>query len=168
MTRKILSLDPGTRFWGVTVFKGDEIVAAMVKVLSGGNSRRQRLKEARKIFLSLVEDYSPDVLAIESPLALRTKQLRFLDVIIKEIKCLARKERMKICEYSPFTVRKTICGDAGATKMDVAETVCRIYPELKIYLDRERQSKNLYWFHLFDSAAVGLCYLKKYINKDLI
>lgn len=165
MTRKILSIDPGTRFWGVTVFNGEEIATAMVKVLFGGNSRRQRLDEVRKMFLSLVEDYAPDVLAIESPLVLWTKQSRFLGLVIEEIKCLAKKERMRIYEYSPFTIRKTICGDVGATKMDAAETICRVYPELKIHLNQERQSRKLYWFHLFDSAAVGLCYLKKHIKR---
>jgi Holliday junction resolvasome RuvABC endonuclease subunit len=68
---------------------------------------------------------------------------------------------MKIYEYSAQTVRKTICGNEKAAKADAAEAVCQIYPELKNRLDQEKKSRKLYWFHLFDSTALGLCWLKK-------
>jgi Holliday junction resolvasome RuvABC endonuclease subunit len=160
MTKNILSLDPGTRFWGVSIFKGNEIAAAMIKVLAGGNSPRKRLEEVRKIFLSLTADYAPDVLVIEKPFPFWSRQSRFLDMVIDEIKYLARKEKIKIYEYSPRTVRKIICGNASSTKKDVAKLVCSIYPELEIHLNQDRKSRETYWGHMFDAVGLGVCYLK--------
>lgn len=137
------------------------MVDARVKILSGGSSPRQRLNEVGKIFLSLVEDHAPEILIIEKPFPFWSEQSVFLDVVVNEIKCLAKKERIKIYEFGPKTVRKIVCGNGSATKKDLAKVVCSIYPELKIYLDQTTKIKEKYWDHIFDSAGLGVCYLKK-------
>lgn len=157
---KIISIDPGTRYQGIAVFQGKEIVTARIKILYAKGPRRKRLKEAGRVFSSLIEDYAPDVLVIEKPLSLWTGQSRFLEAIINEIKRLAKKERMKVYEFSPLAVRKIICGDAGATKKDVAEMVSSVYPELKIRMNQDQKSKKIYWGHMFDAVGLGVCYLK--------
>lgn len=133
----------------------------MVKVLSGGNSPRKRLEEVRKIFLSLAADYAPEVLVIEKPFLFWSEQSRFMDVVIDEIKCLARKEKIKIYEFGPKTVKKVVCGSGSATKKDMAQIICSIYPELKIYLKQMTKSQERYWDHMFDAVGLGVCYLKK-------
>jgi len=157
---KIISIDPGTRYQGIAVFQGKEIIISLVKILYIKGSRRKRLKEAGELFFSLIEDHAPDILVIERPLFFWTKQSKFLEAIIDEIKRLARKERIKVYEFSPLAVRKTICGDINATKQDVAKLVSSIYPELKIRLNQDRKSKERYWGHMFDAVGLGVCYLK--------
>jgi hypothetical protein len=39
----------------------------MVKVLTANDSPANRLKEAKKIFISLIEDFTSDVLVLEKP-----------------------------------------------------------------------------------------------------
>jgi len=101
MIKTILSVDPGTRYCGIAVFKGEKIMVAMVKILSASGSSKKRLEEVRKVFSTLIGNYAPDVLAIEEPLSFWTKQSRFLDVVINEIKCLAKKQRIKVYNFSP-------------------------------------------------------------------
>ncbi|OHB04852.1 MAG: hypothetical protein A3B16_01430 [Candidatus Zambryskibacteria bacterium RIFCSPLOWO2_01_FULL_45_43] len=160
MTKTIIAVDPGTRYWGVTVFRGTAIILSMVKILSTKGSPRKRLEEVKRIFSSLINDYAPKVLVIEKPFFFWSKQSRFLDVVIEEIKCLARKRKMKIYEFSPRTARKIVCGNGNASKKDMAKLICSIYPELKIRLNQDRRYKEIYWGHAFDSAGLGVCYLK--------
>jgi hypothetical protein len=68
---------------------------------------------------------------------------------------------MKVCEYSPRTVRKVVCNDEQAGKKDLATIICSTYPDLKIYLNQERKYKEFYWGHMFDSVGLGVCYLRK-------
>ncbi len=140
MIKTILCVDPGTKYCGVAVFKDAEIVAAQVKTLFADGSSRKRFKEIRKVFYSLIEDYAPNVLAIEKPLVSLGKRSKLLDAIINEIKCLAGKEKIKIYEFSALAVRKIICGNSGVAKKDVAEKVSLIYPELKNRLEEDIKS----------------------------
>ena len=160
MTKTILSVDPGTRYWGVTVFRGEDIIVSLVKVLSTKGSPRKRLNEVKNVFSSLIKDYAPDVLVLEKPFLFWSKQSHLLNVLIEEIKSLARKEKMRIYEFSPRTVRKAVCGNGNASKKDMAMVVSTIYPELKIRLNQDRRYKEIYWGHAFDSAGLGVCYLK--------
>lgn len=153
---------------GVTVFRGEDIIVSLVKVFSTKGSPRKRLGDVKRVFSSLLEDYAPDILVLEKPFFFWSKQSRFLDVLIEEIKCLAKKEKMKIYEFSPRTARKIVCGDGNAAKKDMAKIICSIYPELKVHLNQDRKFKERYWGHMFDSAGLGVCYLKKHINEDLI
>lgn len=160
MKKTIIAIDPGTRYWGVTVFRGEDIIVSVVKVLSTKGSPRKRLKEVKRVFSSLLEDYAPDILVMEKPFFFWSKQSRLLNVFIEEIKSLAKKEKMKICDFSPRTVRKAVCGNGNASKKDMAKLICSIYPELKIRLNQDRRYKEIYWGHAFDSAGLGVCYLK--------
>ena len=138
-------------------------MASLVKVLSTKGSPRKRLNEARNVFLSLIKDYAPDVLVLEKPFLFWSKQSRLLDVFIEEMKSLAKKEKMKIHEFSSRTVRKVICGNGSATKKDIARIICSIYPELKIVSIRTRY-KEIYRDHAFDSAGLGFVISRKQEN----
>ncbi len=142
MIKTILCIDPGTKHCGIVVFKDREIVAAQVKTLPADGSSGKRLREVRKVFSSLIEDYAPDVLAIEKPLVSWSKRSKLLDAVINEIKRLAEEEKIKVYKFSAPAVRKIICGNAGADKKDVAEKVSLIYPELKNRLEEEPKSDH--------------------------
>lgn len=161
MNKTILSIDPGTRYWGITVFKGEEIIVTMVKTFKTKGPLKNRLKEVRKAFSCLTDDYLPDILVIEKPFYFWGTQSKYLEGIIREIKRLAKKEKMKIYEFSPRTVRKVICNDGNAGKKDMANIICSIYPDLKIYLNQDKRYKEKYWGHMFDSVGLGVCCLKK-------
>ncbi len=158
---RILAIDPGTRYWGVAVFKGKTLHEAMVKVLTANDSPANRLKEARKVFVSLAEDYAPDVLVLEKPFFFWSKQAHLLDALIDELKSLARKKKMQVCEYSPRTVRKIVCGHGNTSKKDMAKFLTSLYPDLRIRLKQDRRYKELYWGHMFDAVGLGACYLKE-------
>ncbi len=158
---KILAIDPGTRYWGIAIFEGRKIKISMVKVLTANHSPANRLKEAREVFYSLLEDYSPNVFVLEKPFFFWSKQAHFLDTLVDEIKDMARKKRISFHEYSPRTVRKVVCGNGNASKKDMAKFLTLIYPELVFRFNQGKRYKDLYWGHMFDAVGLGLCYLRQ-------
>ena len=146
MEKTIIAIDPGTKHWGITIFKGKDIVFLSVKSFSTRGSAKQRTKVAKLVFLSLFDKYVPDILVIEKPFAFWIKQSKFLIKIIEEIKNSARMQRMKVCEYLPETVRKTVCNDDSASKTEMAEIICSTtyYPDLKAFLRPKRIFRKNY------------------------
>jgi Holliday junction resolvasome RuvABC endonuclease subunit len=160
MRNSILSIDPGTRYWGASVFHGTEIMICMIKNLSVKDSAKNRLPEVRKIFLKLCNRYSPDVLVIEQSQSSWEDQSEHLAAIVREVKRLAMKKKIRIVEFSPSAIRKAVCGDERATKAQIADVVCRTYPEFKGYLDEHRTYRNKYWERMLGSMGLGICYFK--------
>ena len=134
---RIIAIDPGTRYQGIAVFQDETLNVALVKNLRAKGSRRERLKEIEELFQSFIEGYAPDVLVIKRFLP---GQPRFLKAVIDEIKRLARKEKIRICNFSPLAVRKIIGGNVHATRKDMAEKVFSIYPKLKTRLKENPKS----------------------------
>ncbi len=159
MTKTIIAINPGTRYWGISIFQGRDLVTFAVKTFADRGSVKHRTKAAKLAFLSLFDKYVPDILVIEKPFCFWSKQSRFLSKITEEIRNSARMQRMKVCEYSPKTVRKVICNDENAKKTDTAKIICsaNYYPELEIF--QGKRNKENYWGRMFDSIGLGICYL---------
>jgi len=160
MTTSILTIDPGTRYWGVSVFHGRDIFTCMVKNLSAKDSPRNRLREARKIFLGLCRDHVPDILIIEKLHFSRESQSEYLGRIIRELKRLSKKKHLRVTEYSPETVRRVVCKDVNATKEHISEAICQFYPELKMCLNQNHKCNHGYWGCMSKSIGLGICYFK--------
>jgi Holliday junction resolvasome RuvABC endonuclease subunit len=158
--KKVLAIDPGTRYWGIAVFRDEKLSESMVKVLTANHSPANRLKEAKKVFASLIEDFEPETLVLEKPFFFWSKQAHFLDTLVDELKSLARKQKMAFYQYSPRTVRKVVCGNGNTTKKEMAKFLTSLYPSLIIHFKQEKRYKELYWGHMFDAVGVGVCHLK--------
>lgn len=156
----LLTIDPGTRYSGLSVFHGRTFIVSFVKELSPKALPRNRLSKTRKTFLSLCRKFAPHILVIKRPLKSRESQSPYLPKIIEEIKHLAKKERIRIIEFSPKTIRKAVCQNEQATKSEMAGAIGSNYPELKEYLSHIQKCKHKYqWGRIVDSLALGICYL---------
>lgn len=161
MPISILSIDPGSRYWGISVFHGRTLIASFSKSLSTKGTPRNRVSQARKLFLSLCRKHAPHVLVLEKPYDFWEDQSEYLRRIIGEIKRLAMKERVKVIEFSAKSIRKLICQDERATREKIAEAIARSCPELKDYLTVGRKYNNNYWARIMNSMAIGVCFLEK-------
>ena len=161
MYKAIIAIDPGTRFWGITIFSGRDIMLSIVKTFSNKGSVNRRTAEAKLAFLSIFDKYVPDILVIEKPLPIWIKQSKFLARIISELKTSAKERGMEVCEYTQRTVRKAVCNDENATKKEVAKNICLKYPEMKTFLEQDNPYKKISRGQMFGSVALGVCHLKK-------
>ena len=158
--KRILALDPGTRWMGVAVLDGEKLIYHGVEVVKKGNSISENLKNARKAVLRLIQDFQPDLLAIERCFLSRSRNASLLKVLNDDIRLLALRKKLRLVSYAPTTVRKAVCGNGWADKYEVAHVVAQKYPELKVYLTQDRVWKERFHHNMFDAVAVGMMGLK--------
>lgn len=154
-SKKILAIDPGTRYMGVALLDGAELVYHGVSVIND-KSPNEKLKEGRKIILRMIRDFSPQVLVVEKSFFGNNCHSSLLDVFVDEIKAIGIRKGLRVISYAPNTVRKFICGDGWADKKALSEVVVSRYPGLKVYLTQDKAWKERYHQNMFDAVALGL------------
>lgn len=160
MNTSILTIDPGSRFFGLAVFHGERIMSWKIKNLSTKDSSPDRLRKVREMFHALFLKYRPEIIVIEKPADIWKAQSPYLGRIIGSIKRIARKKHIRIVEFTPEVIRKALCRDERATKGQLAEAISAFYPELSGYLQSGLKYKEAYWGHVVNSISLGICYLK--------
>jgi Holliday junction resolvasome RuvABC endonuclease subunit len=94
---KILGINPGTRYLGLAVLYGQELMDWRVKVLNGKWSK-EKMKKAIEIISDFIERYEPSVLAIKKPHPSR-RSLNLARLVAK-IKVFLKRKGLKIYQYS--------------------------------------------------------------------
>jgi Holliday junction resolvasome RuvABC endonuclease subunit len=155
---KILAVDPGSREMGVALFKNDELLYYGVKNIRAQQSYLKKEAKAERIINLLIEEYRPEILAINQPRIVQTGA-ELLGAVTREIKCAAKKEKLITYERASKVVRQFICGQGKATRLEASKRIAARYPELSRYIDRRSKWEELYYGKMFAAIAVGLaCY----------
>lgn len=165
MPKRILAIAPGTREMGVAVLEDGSLIYFAVKNLKQGKLPQRVLKYGGQIVERLMDEYEPQILALEKTSYTGSKRSPLLDSFSRQIKATARKRGIKTVEYAPRLIREMVCAEGRLTKKKTARVVVSHFPELKKYLiepkwyrDRQREK---YWMKLFDAVAVAVaCYRK--------
>lgn len=157
---RILAIDPGTREMGIAFLENRKLIYYVVKVIKNGKSPSEKLREGRKIALRLIRDFKPQVLVIEKAFFVNNRNASLLNVLVDEIRAIAKRKQLKVISYAPSTVKKYICGNGRASKKEVAKAVVAKYPELKVYLTQDRAWKEKYHQNMFDAVALGVSAIK--------
>lgn len=153
---KILAIDPGTREMGVAFFEGRKLIYHGVKVVMNRKTSHEKLNGARKAVLRLIRDFKPEVLVVEKAFFANNRTASVLNVFVDEIRATARRKQLRFVSYAPSTVKKYICGNGHASKVEVARVVITKYPELKVYLTQDRAWKEKFHQNMFDAVALGV------------
>lgn len=153
---RILAIDPGTRYMGVAVLEGSELIHYGVSDFRGKRPAEALLRATCGTLCRLIAEYRPSVLAYEQSFYVQSKNSAFLQAQEGEIKRVARMRGLKAVGYAPTTVRQLLCEDRWATKEEVADLLARRYPELLRYRNRGDWVSEKYWLHMFDAVAVGI------------
>jgi len=120
---KILSIDPGTRELGVALLQNGDLIYHGVKTIRKRGTPQERLKEGRGIVLRLIQDFKPQVLAVEKTFFAKNKNAALLNVFAEEIKAIGKQQGKTVVSFAPNTVKKFICGNGRASKAEVARVV---------------------------------------------
>ncbi len=126
-TRRILGIDPGSRKtgFGVLDFAGDEPTYVASGVVSSAEGTfPDRLRRIFTAVGEIVEEYRPDVVAIESVFmhknagsALKLGQARSAAL------CATFGFEMEVHEYAPREIKQAIVGTGAASKEQVQHMV---------------------------------------------
>jgi crossover junction endodeoxyribonuclease RuvC len=154
--RRILAIDPGTRFVGIAFLDDAKLIYHAVKVIAKGHSPQQTLQRARDAVVRVIDDFDPNIVAIERTFFSQNRNTALLNVLFDEIRSVARRRRLAFVSYAPSTIKKFTCGNGRAGKKQVATVVVSKFPELKVFLSQDRAWKERFHQNMFDAVALGM------------
>ncbi len=153
---RVLAIDPGTHYIGVAVLDGTKLACYGVKTLSHRKSPHDILMEGRKLIRELIDDFKPKTLAVEKTFFANNRNSALLNVFANEIVAIGKRKGLRVKLLAANVVRKEICRNGWASKRDVAQEVCRRFPELVPYLSSDRKWKEEFFCNMFDAVALGV------------
>ncbi len=151
--RKILGVDPGTNIMGYALLntnlnKSDVEVLSVLKMTKLVDPYA-KLKYIYEKINGLIEQYHPDILAIEAPFYGKNVQSmlklgRAQGIVI----AASLHAGMEVYEYSPRKIKQSITGNGNASKEQVSAMLCRMYPI----------SESIEYLDATDALAVAVCH----------
>jgi Holliday junction resolvasome RuvABC endonuclease subunit len=150
---RVIGINPGTRYLGIAVFDGPELMDWRIKVLKGKRSE-EKMQKALGIISDFMERYQPNVLAIKKLHPSRRSEglLR----LANKIKEFSRRKKIKVCQYSIKEIESIFIEGGKLTKRNLIEAIVKLYPVLHHDLSKERNNRNLYYFRVFEAVALAL------------
>jgi len=153
LQHKILGVDPGTSVMGYAILntnlnKSDVEVISVIQ-MKKLSDQYAKLKYIYEKINALIEQYQPDILAIEAPFFGKNVQSmlklgRAQGVVIAC--CL--HAGMEVFEYEPRKIKQSITGNGNAAKEQVAAMLANMYP-LKDSID---------YLDATDALAAAVCH----------
>ncbi len=121
---KILGVDPGYGRVGIAIIENGVLLYSECFSTSSKDSFHLRLKEIGKKINSIIKEYSPDILAIES-LFITKNQKTAMKVaeargVISYEACL---RDIPIHEYSPPQIKVAVTGHGGSDKAQIIKMI---------------------------------------------
>lgn len=121
----ILGIDPGTSVTGYGLIKanGNKISLIHLGIIQTGKTDDHAIK-LKKIFegvLKIIEEYHPDIMAIEAPFFGKNIQSMLKLGRAQGVSMAAAMYRdVPLCEYSPKKIKQSITGNGNASKEQVS------------------------------------------------
>ena len=151
--RVIMGIDPGTAVmgYGVILEKGNktELISLGVVKMTHLDDPFLKLQRIFEKTVVLIDQYKPDVLAIEAPFYGKNIQVLLKLGRAQGIAIAAALSRnISVTEYSPRKIKQSITGSGNATKEQVAAMLQRLlnFKETPEFLDAT------------DGLAVAVCH----------
>ena len=150
-SQKIIGINPGTRYLGIAVFQGPELLDWRIKVLEGKWSK-DKMKKAISVIQEIIERYEPSYLAIKKlhPSRRSVNLLR----LVNKIKEISKRKKLKVYLYSIKEIEKFFIEDGKLNKRNLIEAMAKLYPILHHDLNKEKNHRNPYYFRLFEAVAL--------------
>lgn len=129
----ILGIDPGSRYcgYGLIQMEGRALVAAGCDVIdvSREKSLGERLRVLYESICAILEEYKPDVAAVESMFFHKQVKSIFTLGHARGVILLALAVKgIPIVEYSPREIKKSVVGNGNASKAQVRFMINQLYP----------------------------------------
>lgn len=158
----ILGIDPGTTSIGYAILDGrgytpQLIEAGLFRIRSA--SRNQRLLELNKELNRLLKKHKPDTVAIEQIFFSKNQKTAISVAEARgAILLITLLAGLRVCEYTPLEVKKTVTGYGRADKSQIIKMVRLTLPNL---------SGTLAGDDTFDAVAIALTGFYKLRSKKV-
>jgi crossover junction endodeoxyribonuclease RuvC len=154
--KRILGIDPGTKYIGFALLEKEKLVHYGVKTIPRLQTSKETLKEGKRIVSRLMDDFRPDILVVEKTFFANNKDSVLLNTFTDQIRWIGKRKGFKVLSIATNTVRKHVCGNGAASKEEVARVIALKYPQLTPYLTSDKKWKERYHQNMFDAVALGM------------
>jgi len=155
MTRnaiRIIGINPGTRYLGIAVFDGSELLDWRIKSFPG---KWTKAKEAKIIAMIRQQIEFYDIKKIIIKKLHPSRSSKNLELLVSTLEALGKKKRIKIHACSIKELEKTFVGDMKPNKQNLAESIVRQFPALVPELKKEKTNKNSYHLRMIEAVALA-------------
>lgn len=137
MKKIILGVDPGLGVSGFGILMKDQGKVALIDYgflkLSPTKSLPERVTLFHEFFIEKINKYQVSELALETPfLGKNTQSFLKLGYLRGILYLLAHKHNLKIHEFAPTEVKRSVTGYGAASKDQVSQVVLRLFPRLQL------------------------------------
>lgn len=152
----LLGIAPGTREFGVAVFRGFELVYFAVRTFRRrAISPRHLKREVIAFWEDFYEVYRPEILALKEINQYQRTSPNLL-LVSECLKDQAQKSQVLSMEVTLAQIRSLLGDCKKTTNKRVFRAIAALYPELQQYENRPSQGQREYYAHIFSAVAVGL------------
>lgn len=152
-----MAVDPGLHVTGVAVLdQHDRLRHASVIATKPSDQTARRIRQIASSVDELMRFYRPGMLVLEATWPSSSPATSLTHNVALACRRLARTHRIPAARAAATTVRSVVLGDGWAGKWRVASHAVSVFPELRVYLHRERAWKDRYFQNLFDAVAIAL------------
>jgi Holliday junction resolvasome RuvABC endonuclease subunit len=149
---KILGINPGTRYLGIAVLYGQELMDWRVKAFKGKGTK-EKAEKILEIISEQIELHGINTITIKKLHPARSsKNLAFL---VSKIKVLAKRKIIKVHQYSIKELERFFLEDKKPNKKNLNEQIVAKYPVLIYELEKEKSHKNIYHLRMFEAVALA-------------
>jgi hypothetical protein len=149
----ILAVNPGTKYVGLAVFRGPDLVYWGIKVLKGKWSK-EKMNCIEKTLLSLIDQHNITTMVIKKVDAARTS--KNLNALVASIERCGMKKKLKVCPYTLSELKKFLALGTRINKIELAGLAVARYQFLIHQLEKERKHKHPYFVRMFEAIAAGI------------
>jgi len=156
MTRevdRILGINPGTRYLGLAIFDGSNLLEWRVKTITG-KWTKAKADRILDIVREQIELYDISAIAIKKLHPSRSS--KNLKLLVSRMKVLGKNKRIKIQSHSIKELEKFFIVDGKLNKRNLGERIVIEYPALVHELNKEKSRKHAYYMRAIEAVALGM------------
>lgn len=148
----ILAINPGTRYVGLAIFEGTDLVYWHTRMLRGRWSK-EKMRTVERVLLDLIEHHGITTLVVKRPHSSRTS--RNLNNLVSSVIRLATKQGLTVRLYSLDFLKEHLTPESKPTRVSLARHMAVRYRVLAPVLERELRLKHQYSLRMFEAVALG-------------
>ncbi len=163
----VLGIDPGTATTGygvIDVNKDNYQVVEFGLIETDKNGAPEiRLADIYKQMGTIIKKFKPDIMAVEKLFfAANAKTAMRVGQALGVILFSAAKNKTKVAEYAPKTIKKIVAGNGKANKKDIQKSLRNVLgPKV-----RSRVHQKTHFDNAADALAVALCHVFQLQEKE--
>ncbi len=150
----VIAIAPATKRFGVVVFRNEEIIYFVIKILKPPRTSESIIREVSNSIENLFKEFLPQAIVIKSPSKQQLKSNQY-KLIAACVENQAKSHQIPVMRLKFETVKRFLCRNLKPNKTNTFNNLAAIYPELRQFTGKSSKWRKQYYEILLLAAALG-------------